>query len=82
MGTDHGRDVPEYHRAKGPPYQPPHKRLSPAEMEEKRMKGLCFWCDEKYTFNHKCNNRRLFVLHWIRRKWRWMGQNWLKWKKW
>ncbi|KAI4365153.1 hypothetical protein MLD38_021167 [Melastoma candidum] len=31
-------------------------------MEEKRLKGLCFWCDEKYTLNHMCNNRRLYSI--------------------
>lgn len=44
------------------PYQPPHKRASPAEMEDQRSKGLCFWCEEKYTFGHKCTNRRLHSL--------------------
>lgn len=32
------------------------------EMEDIRSKGLCFWCDEKYTFGHKCDNRRLYSL--------------------
>lgn len=41
-------------------YQPPHMRLSPAEVEEKRVNGLCFLCYEKFTFNHKCANRRLY----------------------
>lgn len=44
------------------PHQPPHKRLTSSEIEERRLKGLCFWCDEKYTFGHKCTNKRLFTL--------------------
>lgn len=24
------------------------------EVEERRAKGLCFWCDEKFTPGHKC----------------------------
>ncbi|XP_075088549.1 uncharacterized protein LOC142170516 [Nicotiana tabacum] len=34
------------------------KRLTPAEMEERRSKGLCYNCDEKYSFGHVCKNRR------------------------
>ncbi|XP_070022382.1 uncharacterized protein [Nicotiana sylvestris] len=34
------------------------KRLTPAEMEERRSKGLCYNCDEKYSFGHVCKNKR------------------------
>ncbi|XP_074271204.1 uncharacterized protein LOC141595129 [Silene latifolia] len=34
--------------------KPPYKRLTPAEIEEKRKKNLCFQCDEPYTAGHKC----------------------------
>ncbi|KAG8375887.1 hypothetical protein BUALT_Bualt09G0005900 [Buddleja alternifolia] len=38
-------------------------RLSPQEMDEKRSKGLCFWCDEKFTLGHVCNKRKqLYIL--------------------
>ncbi|KAI4340489.1 hypothetical protein MLD38_025318 [Melastoma candidum] len=43
-------------------YQAPHRRLSAAEMEEKRQKGLCFWCDDKYSMSHKCTNRRMYSI--------------------
>lgn len=33
------------------------KKLTPAEMEE-RSKGLCYNCDEKYSFGHVCKNWR------------------------
>ncbi|XP_049345420.1 uncharacterized protein LOC125809928 [Solanum verrucosum] len=34
------------------------KLLSPAEMEERRSKGLCFNCDEKYSYGHVCKKKR------------------------
>ncbi|KAK4491757.1 hypothetical protein RD792_002532 [Penstemon davidsonii] len=49
-----------------PPYKPPNrssKILSSAEMDEKRAKGLCFWCDEKYSYGHQCGKRKqIFVM--------------------
>lgn len=30
------------------------RSLSTTEMEERRKKGLCFHCDEKFTNGHKC----------------------------
>ncbi|KAH0781176.1 hypothetical protein KY290_000774 [Solanum tuberosum] len=36
---------------------------SPEEMNEKREKGLCFFCDEKYVMGHKCRNlKQLYIL--------------------
>lgn len=43
-------------------HQPPHKRFTSAEIDAKRAKGLCFWCDERFTFGHKCANRKLYSL--------------------
>lgn len=31
-------------------------------MQEKRDKGLCYNCDEKYHIGHKCNRPKLFLL--------------------
>ncbi|KAG8376157.1 hypothetical protein BUALT_Bualt09G0034000 [Buddleja alternifolia] len=31
-------------------------------MDEKRANGLCFLCDEKYTFGHQCSKRRQLFL--------------------
>ncbi|CAJ2644751.1 unnamed protein product [Trifolium pratense] len=28
----------------------------------RRDKGLCYWCDEKFSFTHKCPNRQLMLL--------------------
>jgi hypothetical protein len=38
----------------------PFKRLTPAEMAERRKQGLCYNCDEPYIQGHKC--ARLFYL--------------------
>jgi hypothetical protein len=34
-------------------------RLSPIEMDERRAKGLCYNCDNKYTPGHRC--KRLYA---------------------
>jgi hypothetical protein len=36
------------------------RRLTAAEMAERREKGLCFNCDEKFSRGHRC--QRLFYL--------------------
>lgn len=38
------------------------KRLSEAELQAKREKGLCFRCDEKYSVGHRCRNKELHVM--------------------
>jgi hypothetical protein len=49
-----------------PPQPPPpapqqlFRRLTPAEMLERRRQGLCFNCDEPYVRDHQC--QRLFFL--------------------
>ncbi|XP_075654799.1 uncharacterized protein LOC142624966 [Castanea sativa] len=40
----------------------PLQRLSPAQMEERRRKGLCFNCDEKFQPGHQCKSAKLFLL--------------------
>ncbi|XP_061371285.1 uncharacterized protein LOC133313888 [Gastrolobium bilobum] len=39
----------------------PIKRLSQADMEARREKGLCYNCDEKYVFGHKCKPGSAFM---------------------
>jgi hypothetical protein len=41
------------------------KRLTQAEQEERRRKGLCYNCDEKYTRGHNRVCQRLFLLEGI-----------------
>ncbi|GAV80571.1 LOW QUALITY PROTEIN: hypothetical protein CFOL_v3_24031, partial [Cephalotus follicularis] len=31
-------------------------------MEERRMKNLCFWCDEKFILGDKCKNRQVYIM--------------------
>jgi hypothetical protein len=38
----------------------PFKKLTSAEMMERRRLGLCYKCDEQYTRGHKC--QKLFYL--------------------
>lgn len=40
----------------------PIKRLTPAKMQERREKGLCYNCDEKFQADHRCSRPRLFLL--------------------
>ena len=30
------------------------QKLSQSQIQAKREKGLCFYCDDKYTIGHKC----------------------------
>ncbi|RVW74901.1 hypothetical protein CK203_054589 [Vitis vinifera] len=39
---------------------PAIRRLSPTEMKERRDKGLCFNCDEKFAPGHRC--KKLFLI--------------------
>ncbi|KAD4981923.1 hypothetical protein E3N88_18594 [Mikania micrantha] len=32
------------------------RRLTPTEIAQKRAQGLCYRCDEKYTWDHKCKS--------------------------
>lgn len=38
------------------------RRLSDKEFQEKRSKGLCFRCDDKWSIGHRCKKRELSVL--------------------
>ena len=38
------------------------KRLTPQQMDERREKGLCFNCDNKYSKGHKCSEKKLFYI--------------------
>jgi len=37
------------------------KRLTPADIQFYREKGICFTCDEKYSPNHRCANKHYFL---------------------
>ena len=36
--------------------------MSPSELREKKEKGLCYNCDQKYTPTHRCRSRFLLLL--------------------
>ncbi|GMI89777.1 hypothetical protein HRI_002647000 [Hibiscus trionum] len=38
------------------------KALSAVEIEERRRKGLCFWCAAKYSPGHKCQKSQLYQI--------------------
>ena len=40
----------------------PTKSIKNQEFEERRLKGLCFWCDDKFVPGHRCKNKRLYSL--------------------
>nr|GEU91437.1 gypsy/Ty3 retroelement polyprotein [Tanacetum cinerariifolium] len=39
------------------PSTPFRKQLTQRELEEKRAKNQCFYCDKKYTLGHKCSGK-------------------------
>ncbi|KAA8541233.1 hypothetical protein F0562_025160 [Nyssa sinensis] len=38
------------------------KKMTQKELEERRMKGLCYGCDEKYFRVHVCKKKQLFMI--------------------
>ena len=38
--------------------RPPRKQLTQKELDEKRAKNLCFYCDQKYSLGHKCPSQK------------------------
>ncbi|KAF8409204.1 hypothetical protein HHK36_005278 [Tetracentron sinense] len=41
---------------------PPIKMLTPAECKERRDRGLCYNCDEKFALGYKCKVQKLFLM--------------------
>ena len=44
------------------PSLPQPTRVTPQQLEEKRVKGLCYNCDCKCTKGHKCAEKKLFYI--------------------
>uniref|UniRef100_A0A2N9JAD1 Chromo domain-containing protein n=1 Tax=Fagus sylvatica TaxID=28930 RepID=A0A2N9JAD1_FAGSY len=36
--------------------------LTPMQMSERRKKGLCYNCDERWSSDHRCKNRKLYLM--------------------
>ena len=45
------------YRENNVPYSKPPQRLTPQQLVERREKGVCFNCDNKYSKGHKCNEK-------------------------
>jgi hypothetical protein len=41
---------------------PQPTRLTPQQLEERKAKGLCFNCNNKYSKGHKCGEKKLFYI--------------------
>ena len=40
------------------------RRLTEAEIQERRKKGLCFHCDEKFSLDHRCKHQfNILLVH-------------------
>jgi hypothetical protein len=40
----------------------PIQKISPAQMDERRKKGLCYSCDAKWSRGHVCDAPKLFLI--------------------
>uniref|UniRef100_A0A2N9FBV1 Retrotransposon gag domain-containing protein n=1 Tax=Fagus sylvatica TaxID=28930 RepID=A0A2N9FBV1_FAGSY len=38
------------------------QRLTPMQMSERRKKGLCYNCDERWSSDHRCKDRKLYLI--------------------
>jgi hypothetical protein len=41
---------------------PQPTRLTPQQLDGRRVKGLCFNCDRNYSKGHKCGEKKLFYI--------------------
>lgn len=41
----------------------PIKKFSPSELQNRREKGLCYTCDEKFIVGHKCKSKYFLLVH-------------------
>ena len=53
---------PPFNNSMVNPNPRPSRPIRTREMDERRAKGLCFWCDEKFVPGHRCKNRKLYSL--------------------
>ena len=44
------------------PSTTPFRRITNQEARERRGKGLCYYCDEKYSIGHRCERPQLFMI--------------------
>ena len=41
---------------------PKSKKISQVEMQDRKEKKVCYYCDEKYEPRHKCERRQIYLL--------------------
>ena len=41
----------------------PARPIRNKDLDDRRAKGLCFWCDDKFVLGHQCQNKRLYSLY-------------------
>jgi hypothetical protein len=49
--------------SKNPSSSMPIQRISPEQMRERRQRGLCYNCDEKWNPSHKCQTPKIYLMH-------------------
>lgn len=47
------------------PTMRPTKSVRNKELDERKAKGLCFWCDERFVLDHKCKNKKSNFLYMV-----------------
>lgn len=52
----------EAHRSKLPLHDCPIKKITDEQMQERRMKELCYFCEEKWQQGHHCVKPRLYLI--------------------
>jgi hypothetical protein len=64
MAMEIKRTTPNIYRENNSPSSKTSKptRLTPQKLEERKEKGLCFNCDNKYSKGHKCGEKKLFYI--------------------
>jgi len=55
------KSIPYHQKSPNTPYRPT-KTLRNKELDERRAKGLCFLCDEKFIPGHRCRNKKVYSL--------------------
>ena len=56
------------------------QKISPSQMEERRKKGLCYYCDDKWFMGHKCKTPKIFY-RMVYKKWIVKVCNIFNWRK-
>jgi hypothetical protein len=65
MAMTSRRTTPNIYRENNVPYSktPQPTRFIPQRLKERKEKGLCFNCDNKYNKGHKCGEDKLFYIY-------------------